>query len=147
MKLHLKEEGAFTGPLFDLMISSDEVVFVGNDSYRNRLPGKFTLREGSLERLEAAFALLELPSWKASYRPEDVGSVVDDGEWWTLEVEFGDVRVSTNGVNAYPSFNSAIETSLFGDRWNLLREAVFSTLDFSVPFGWSRTVGVKRIES
>ncbi|HEY1123554.1 MAG TPA: hypothetical protein VGE67_18195 [Haloferula sp.] len=139
MKLHLKEEGSWAGILFDLVISSGEVVFAGHESYAGRLPGKFTLREGSLERLEAAFGLLELPCWKPVYRPEDIGSVVDDGESWSLDVEFGGVRVSSRGSNAYPSFKLATETSLFGERWNLLREAVFSTLDFSVPFGWSRS--------
>ncbi|MCW1926190.1 hypothetical protein OKA05_26770 [Luteolibacter arcticus] len=137
MKLHLKEESSWTGTMYDLIIGSDAVVFAGFETYRDRFPAKFSLREGSLERLEAALKLLELESWKASYRPEDVGSVVDDGGSWTLDFEFRDRRVLSNGVNAYPSFRYPAETSLHEERWHLLKEAVFSTIGFSVPFGWN----------
>jgi hypothetical protein len=137
MKIHLTETSAWTGNLFDLMIDSGVATFTGSDSYSGRFPEKITLRPETLEQLDGAITMLEVFDWRDAYRPEDVGSTVDDGGSWSLDASNHGKSISSKGDNASPSYRSSDMTTLHEERYGLLREAIFAALRFSVPFGFT----------
>jgi len=135
MKIHLTETSAWTGNLFDLRIDSDVASFVGSDIYQDRFPETMTLRPETIEQIGGALTLLAIFDWREEYRPEDVGSVIDDGGSWSLVASVDGKSVHSRGFNASPSYGSPSTTTLHEERYGLLREAVFAALQFSVPFG------------
>lgn len=137
MKIHLTETSAWTGNLFDLRIESGVATFMGTDIYMKRFPETMTLRPETMEQLGGALTFLEVFNWREVYRPEDVGSTVDDGGSWSLEASDRGKSVLTRGDNASPSYRSPNMTALHDERYGLLREAVFAALRFSVPFGYT----------
>ena len=137
MKLHLTEVSAWTGLLYDLQIESGTASFSGSDDYRDRFPGKFKLREETERQIEDVVELLSVFEWRARYRPEDVGSVVDDGGSWSLSATFGDRSVECRGENAFPGYRSSAATTLDEERLGLLRCGIFAALRLSIPFGFS----------
>lgn len=137
MKLHLTQVSAWTGLLYDLQIESGTALFSGSDDYRDQFPGRFKLREESERQIEGVVELLSVFDWRARYRPEDVGSIVDDGGSWSLVVVVGDRSVESCGENAFPSYRSSADTALDEERLGLLRCGIFAALRLSVPFGFS----------
>lgn len=137
MKIHLTETSAWIGNLFDLRIDSGVASFKGSDIYSGRLPEKITLRPETLEQLDGALTMLEVFNWRDAYRPEDVGSTVDDGGSWSLDASNRGKSISSKGDNASPSYRSPDITTLHEERYGLLREAIFAALRFSVPFGFT----------
>ena len=135
MKLRITENSAWTGLLYEVSIDGDAASFTGAEIYRDRLPTNIALRPESVQQLEDAIAFLELPRWRDSYRPEDVGSVVDDGGSWHVDLEVTDRIMRSAGDNAFPSYSSPSTTSLHEERFGLLRESVFAAIKLSVPFG------------
>ena len=135
MKLRITEKSAWTGILYEVSIDGDSASFTGAEIYRDRLPANIALRPESVQQLEDAISFLELQEWRDSYRPEDVGSVVDDGGSWHCVLEVAGSTTSSAGDNAFPSYSSPSATSLHEERFGLLRESVFAALKLSVPFG------------
>jgi hypothetical protein len=93
-----------------------------------------TLRQETIDQLEGVLRLLEVFDWRETYRPEDVGSTVDDGGSWSLEASDGGKSISSRGEDAAPGYRGSDTTSLHEERYGLLREATFAALRFSVPF-------------
>lgn len=137
MKIRLSETSAWTGNLFDLRIDSGVATFAGTSNYEGRFPATMTLRPETIEQLEGVFTMLNVFGWRVAYRPEDVGSTVDDGGSWSLEASSGGKSIFSRGDNASPSYNSSDVTSLHEERYGLLRDAIFAALRFSVPFGFT----------
>ena len=135
MKLRLTEKSAWTGLLYEVSIDGGVASFTGAEVYRDLFPAEVTLRPESLKQLEDAISFLELPRWRDSYRPEDVGSVVDDGGSWRVDFGAADKIMSSAGANAFPSYASPTTTTLYEERFGLLRESVFAALKLSVPLG------------
>ena len=136
MKIHLTEASAWTGYLFDLKIESGVATFAGSDIYQGRFPDTMSLRPETIEQIEGALILLAVFDWRELYRPEDIGSVVDDGGSWSLDASVGGMTVHSTGFNASPSFRSPSTTTIHEERYGLLREAIFAALRFSVPFSF-----------
>ncbi len=115
MRFRLIEEGTWTGTVLDVELKGKHVQFSVNQNYKERFPNEFDLRDGDQEsKLLALFDLLDLQSWKDLYQPGDVDSTstVDDGWSWRLEVDCDSFAKVSRGVNAFPSFRSAKETSI-----------------------------------
>ena len=136
MKIQLTETSAWTGNLLDLRIDAGVATFSGSDIHAERFPETLTLRLETLEQLDGALTMLEVFDWRDAYRPEDVGSTVDDGGSWSIDVSNHGRSISSKGDNAWPSYKSADVTALHQERYGLLREAIFEDLHFSVPFGF-----------
>ena len=137
MKIHLTETSAWTGNLFDLRVDSGVATFAGTDIYAGRFPETTTLRPETLQQLDGALTMLDAFDWRETYRPEDVGSTVDDGGSWSIDASNRGRSVSSTGHNAWPSYRSTDITALHEERYGLLREAIFAALRFSVPFGFA----------
>lgn len=136
MKIHLTETSAWTGNLFDLKIDSGVATFAGSEIYQCRFPETMTLRPETIEQIDGALTLLGVFDWREEYRPEDIGSVVDDGGSWSLHASVGGMIVRSTGFNASPSYGSPSMTTVHEERYGLLREAIFAALRFSIPFGF-----------
>lgn len=136
MKIHLTETSAWTGSLFDLKIDSGVATFAGSDIYQGRFPETMTLRPETIDQIEGALTLLAVFDWREVYRPEDIGSVVDDGGSWSLDATVGGMKAHSTGFNASPSYGSPSTTTVHEERYGLLREAIFAALRISVPFGF-----------
>lgn len=137
MKLQLTERSAWTGDLFRLLIEADTATFWGSDVYTQKFPASMPLRGESIEELQGAMDLLGVFNWRAVYRSEDVGSIVDDGGSWCIKLSVSGRMMSSRGFNAYPSYKSSDMTTLNEERYGLLREAVFTALNRSVPYGFT----------
>jgi len=137
IELKITERSAWTGDLYRLQIESGKAKFWGSDIYEGRFPDTMPLKEQSVEELDGAITLLGVLNWRKVYRPEDVGSVVDDGSSWELTLVTDQGKVSSKGYNASPSYKSSDITSLNEERFGLLREAIFTALNHSTPFDFA----------
>ena len=135
MKLRITEKSAWTGLLYEVSIDGDAASFTGAEIYRDRFPANIALRPESVQQLKDATSFLELEQWRDSYRPEDVGSVVDDGGSWNCVLDVTGSIMRSAGDNAFPSYSSPSTTSLHEERFGLLRESVFAAIKLSVPYG------------
>lgn len=136
MQLQLVEAGFFNDVGHKLVIGSGAACFAGTGIPRIRFPAEVNFRRESEHELLDALVLLDVFSWRKEYHAEDAGSVVDDGGWWSLDVEAGGKRVCSRGENAFPSYKAPLITSLREERLGLLRAAAFAALRLSVPFAY-----------
>jgi|GEM_PF-2725561 len=135
MKIHLTETSTWTGNLFDLRIDSGVATFTGSDIYKGRFPEMMPLRPETIKQVDDALTMLGVFDWREMYRPEDIGSVVDDGGSWSLDASNFGKSISSKGFNASPSYRSLSATTLHEERYGLVREAIFAALRYSIPLG------------
>lgn len=135
MKIRIQEQSAWAGPdpVYVIEIDGNRVRVCGKVGEGIDLPEEIELSNEGQKSIEGLLSLVALHDWKDQYRPEDAGSVVDDGGSW--EVIRDDKQYS--GENSGPSLADPVTTVVMEhDRFGVLRDALLRILRREIPFGW-----------
>jgi hypothetical protein len=117
LTFHLHEDRCFVGQL-NWIRDETQLRFSGADAlrhfgiFRNKHLPCVSCTPEQLSTFVDALNLLDVWSWRDTYRCEDVGSLIDDGYNWAFTAEFGDRRCNTAGYNAVPSLADPKSTSI-----------------------------------
>jgi hypothetical protein len=120
----LSERSAF-GSEYTWRLTVSEIRFRGSGDYERLVTQRIPASDEQIEAFFSALELIQVWDWRSDYDPEDVGATVDDGSSWSFIASDGPRQVRCGGVNAYPSYADARQTSLDGGRFTLLRAAMY----------------------
>ena len=91
--------GGFIGPCYSLMLKDEVLLYqVYQAGYEVKAEERINPQEASWMQFRTAIDKLDLWSWQAEYA--DPG--VLDGTYWSVEIEFADKMVKSEGSNCYP---------------------------------------------
>jgi hypothetical protein len=124
----LSEQFALGGD-FTWRLKDAEIRYRGSGEHAQIVNQRIPANDERIAAFKDALDLLDVWSWRSDYDPDDVGFMTDDGSSWSFAASIGDQQCKCGGVNAYPSFRDASQTTLDGGRYAMLLAAMYACFD------------------
>ncbi|MCA9209096.1 MAG: hypothetical protein KDA55_12100, partial [Planctomycetales bacterium] len=118
-------EHHFLSGQYSWRIKDLELRYRGDGEFAELIIGRIPASEEQVSHFIAAIDLLDVWRWRDDYDPNDVGMMVDDGANWWFKAKLGNRECKCGGCNAFPSYADVRDTSLNGERFALLRAALY----------------------
>lgn len=113
-------------------LKESEVRFRGSMQFASLVNRRIPARDHQVSAFRDALDMLDVWSWRSDYRPEDVGCVTMDGSAWSFQASIGGRNCKCGGVNGYPSFADATQTTADRGRFACLIAAMYACFDVDV---------------
>ena len=118
-------EHHFLSGEYSWRLKDRELRYRGDGEFAELIIGRIPVSEVQVNRFIAAIDLLAVWRWRDGYDPDDVGMMVDDGANWWFKARLGNRECKCGSRNAFPSYADVRNTSLNGERFALLRAALY----------------------
>ena len=114
------------GGEFTWRLKDSEIRYRGKGEYSQIVNRRIPASDEQIAAFKDALDLLDVWSWRNDYDPDDVGFMVDDGSSWLFAASIDGRECECGGVNAYPAFQDASQTTTNRGRYALLLAALYA---------------------
>jgi hypothetical protein len=113
------------GSMYSWRLKEAEVRFRGSGDFERLVLQRIPASHERIAAFAAALDLLQVWEWRSVYDPNDCGWAVEDGSSWSFSASMGNRTCHCGGVNAYPSYADAQQTTVDRGRLALLKSALY----------------------